>query len=170
MERERSIRPEPIHPERMHAEVDSLFRFVATPNRSLGLHARRWVLGAIALNTLGIATFVAWLGAWPVFPFAGLEVLLVALAFHVLGRHDADFERLEVGEPEVRYESRYGSEVMRFTALTAWARVEITGRGERCALRLLYAGRSVALGRLLTDEGRRQLAAALQRRLPVCGS
>ena len=170
MERERSIRPEPIHPERMHAEVDSLFRFVATPNRSLGLHARRWVLGAIALNTLGIATFVAWLGAWPVFPFAGLEVLLVALAFHVLGRHDADYERLEVGEHEVRYESRYGSEVMRFTALTAWARVEITGRGERCALRLLYAGRSVALGRLLTDEGRRQLAAALQRRLPVCGS
>ena len=155
----------------MYAEVDPrLFVHVATPNRSLGVRARRWVLCAIAANTLGIATFVAWLGAWPVFPFAGLEVALVALAFHVVGLHDADYERLEVGEHEVTYESRFGSEVTRFTAHTAWARMEFRSRGERCALRLLYAGKSVALGRLLTDEGRRQLAAALRRWIPVCES
>ena len=153
----------------MHAGVDPLYRFVATANRSLGVNARRIVLAAIAINTMGIATFVAWLGAWPVFPFAGLEVVLVAVAFHVLGRHDADYERLEVGEHEVRYESRYGSEVERFTAHVAWARVEMRSRGERCTLRLVYAGKSVALGRLLTDEGRRQLAAALRSRLPVAG-
>lgn len=153
------------------AEVDPRqFVHVATPNRSLGVNARRVVLGAIALNTMGIATFVAWLGAWPVLPFAGLEVALVALAFHVLGRHDADYERLEVDEHEVRYESRFGSEVARFTAHTAWARVEMRSRGERCALRLVYAGRSVALGRLLTDEGRRQLAASLRGRLAVGGN
>ena len=155
----------------IYAEVDPRqFVHVATPNRSLGVNGRRLVLGAIAMNTMGIATFVAWLGAWPVFPFAGLEVALVALAFHVLGRHDADYERLEVGEHEVRYESRFGSEVSSFTAHAAWARVEMRSRGERCTLRLVYAGRSVALGRLLTDEGRRQLASALRRRLPVSGS
>lgn len=160
-----------MKPHSVDAEVDPRqFVHVATPNRSLGVDARRWVLGAIALNTMGIATFVAWLGAWPVFPFAGLEVALVAIAFHVLGRHDADYERLEVGEHEVTYESRFGSEVARFDALTAWARVEMRSRGERCDLRLVYAGKSVPLGRLLTDEGRRQLAAALRRRITVCGS
>jgi uncharacterized membrane protein len=154
----------------MLAEVDPrMFVFVATPNRSLGLDARRWVLVAIAVNTLGIATFVAALGAWPVLPFAGLEVALVAVAFHVLGRHDADYERLEVGEHAVVYEARYGRDVARFEANRAWARVRVASRGERFALWLVYGGRSVALGRLVTDEGRRQLAGALRSRLPVAG-
>src|SRR3954470_933072 len=154
----------------MLAEVDPrMFVHVATPNRSLGLDARRWVLAAIAVNTLGIACFVAALGAWPVLPFAGLEVALVALAFHVLGRHDGDYERLEVGEHEVLYEARCGRQVTRFLANRAWARVQVASRGERFAMWLVYGGRSVALGTLLTDEGRRQLAAALRSRLTVAG-
>jgi uncharacterized membrane protein len=36
-------------------------------------------------------------------PFAGLEVVLVAIAFRVLSQHDADFERLEIGDHEVRW-------------------------------------------------------------------
>ena len=140
---------------------------VATPNRSLGVVGRRWVLGAIAVNTFGIASFAAWLGAWPVMPFAGLEVALVAAAFHVLGRHDRDYERLEVDEHEVRYETRIADRVTRFQANRSWARVEVVNRGDCCTLRLLYAGRSVALGRLLSDEGRRQLAEALRGRLAL---
>ena len=154
----------------MFAEVaPRTFVHVATPNRSLGVDGRRWVLGAIAANTLGIATFAAWLGAWPVLPFAGLEVALVALAFHMLGRHDADYERLEVGEHEVRYEVRIAHRVTTFVAYRPWARVEVASRGERCALSLTYAGKSVALGRLLSDEGRRQLAEALRGRVPLSG-
>ena len=155
----------------MFAEVDPrTFVHVATPNRSLGVDARRWVLAAIAVNTLGLAAFVTALGAWPVMPFAGLEVALVAWAFHVVGRHDADYERLEVGEHEVRYEVRVAHEVASFVAHRPWARVEVAERGERCALRLVYAGKSVALGRLLSDEGRRRLAAALRGRMPVAGN
>src|SRR3954469_8464919 len=141
----------------MLAEVDPrMFVHVATPNRSLGLDARRWVLAAIAVNTLGIATFVAALGAWPVLPFAGLEVALVAYAFHVLGRHAGDYERLEVGEHEVRYEARSGGEFTGFMANRWWARVRVASRGECFAMWLVYGGRSVALGKLLSDEGRRQ--------------
>ena len=152
----------------MFAEADPrMFVHVATPNRSLGVDARRWVLAPSPSNTLGVATFVAALGAWPVLPFAGLEVALVALAFHVLGLHDGDYERLEIGEHEVRYEARCGRDLSRFTANRAWARVEVVDRGERCAVRIAYGGRSVALGKLLTDEGRRHLAAALRNRLPV---
>jgi uncharacterized membrane protein len=155
----------------MLAEVDPRkFVHVATPNRSLGVDARRWVLAAIAVNTLGIAAFVTALGAWPVMPFAGLEVVLVAFAFHVLGRHDADYERLEVGEHEIHYEARIALEVESFVAHRPWARLEVAERGERCALRLVYAGKSVALGRLLSDEGRRRLAAALRGHVPVAGN
>lgn len=152
----------------MFAEVDPPpFVHLSRPNRSLGPMARRWALAAIAATTLGIAAGAAALGAWPVMPFAGLEVALVALAFRMLDRHDADFERLEIGEHEVRVESRDAAQLTRFVAHRQWARVVLRQRGARCTLGLAYAGRTVPLGRMLSDEGRRQLAENLRGRLPV---
>jgi uncharacterized membrane protein len=143
------------------------FVHLSRPNRSLGIVARRVVLGMIAATTLGVAAGAMAFGAWPVMPFAGLEVAFLAFAFRVLRRHDADFERLEVGEHEVRLEARDASRHTRFVAHRPWARVEMAGRGTRCTLRLAYAGRAVPLGRMLSDEGRRQLAESLRGRIPV---
>jgi uncharacterized membrane protein len=151
----------------MSLEVDSPFVHVSRPNRSLGPVARRWVLLAIAATTLGIAAGAAAFGAWPVMPFAGLEVALVALAFRVLARHDADFERLEVGAFEVTVEARDAAQHTRFVAHRQWARLVLRERGGRCTLGLAYAGRTVPLGRMLSDEGRRALAERLRGRLPV---
>jgi uncharacterized membrane protein len=147
----------------MVAGVDSPpFVHLSVPNRSLGPAARRWVLGAIAATTFGVAAGATAFGAWPVMPFAGLEVALVVLAFRVLQKHDADFERLEIGEHEVRVEARDAQSVTRFVANRPWARVVVRERGARCTLRLAYAGRTVPLGRLLSDEGRRRLAEDLR--------
>src|SRR5688572_25536527 len=151
----------------MSVEVGSPFVYLSRPNRSLGPAARRWVLLAIAATTLGVAAGAAAFGAWPVMPFAGLEVALVALAFRVFGRHDADFERLEVGAHEVTVETRDASKHTRFVAHRQWARVVLRERGRRCTLGLAYAGRTVPLGRMLSDEGRRRLAESLRGRLRV---
>ena len=152
----------------MYADVDPLpFVHLSTPNRSLGVDARRWALAAMAATTLGIAGGAAAFGAWPVMPFAGLEVALLAFAFHVLGRHDADFERLEIAQHRVLVEVREARNASRFVAHMPWARVEMRSRGGRCTLRLAYAGKSVPLGRMLSDEGRRQLAEDLRGRIPL---
>ena len=152
----------------MFAEViPPPFVYLSRPNRSLGPAGRRWALLAIGATTLGIAAGAAAFGAWPVMPFAGLEVALVALAFRVLGRHDADFERLEIGDNEVMVEARDASRSTRFVAHRQWARVVLRERGSRCSLGIAYAGRTVPLGRLLSDEGRRQLAESLRGRLHV---
>ena len=140
---------------------------VSMPNRSLGVVARRWVLAWIALTSLGIAMGAAAFGAWPVMPFAGIEVLLVAFAFHVLRRHDADYERIVIGEHEVRVEARDARQTTCFVANRPWARVVLRERGARCTLGLAYAGRTVPLGRMLSDEGRRQLAESIRGRLPI---
>jgi uncharacterized membrane protein len=140
---------------------------LSVPNRSLGPAGRRWVLGLIAATTLGVAAGAAALGAWPVMPFAGLEVALVALAFRVVQSHDEDYERLEIGEHEVRLEAREAQRVTRFVANRPWARVVVRDRGFVCTLRLAYAGRAVPLGRLLSDEGRREFAERLRERIPV---
>lgn len=140
---------------------------VSVPNRSLGPAGRRWVLGIIATTSFGVASGAALIGAWPVMPFAGLEVALVALAFRIVQRHDADFERLEIDEHEVRVESRRASRTTRFVAHRPWAKVVVRDSGMRCTLRLAYRGRSEPLGRLLSDEGRRALAARLRNRIAV---
>jgi len=137
------------------------------PNRSLGPEGRRWFLGLIAATTLGVAAGAAALGAWPVMPFAGIEVALVMLAFHIVRLHDADFERLEIVGHEVRVERREASCVTRFVAHRPWARLVVRESGARCSLGLAYAGRTVPLGRLLSDEGRRRLAGELRARLAV---
>jgi uncharacterized membrane protein len=140
---------------------------LSTPNRSMGIEARRWVVAGIAATALLVGAVAAALGAWPVMPFAGLEAALVALAFRVLGRHDADFERLEIGEHEVRVEVREAQCVTRFVAHLPWARVVVRERGACCTLGLAYAGRTVALGRMMSDEGRRDLAEKLRGRIAV---
>jgi uncharacterized membrane protein len=151
----------------MFADVDPLpYVHLSTPNRSLGVEARRWVLAGIAATTLGVAAGALALGAWPVMPFAGLEVAALVVAFRVLRRHDADYERLEVGEHEVRLEWNDAGQVARFVAHRPWARVVMACRGDSCSLRLAYAGRTVAIGRMLSDEGRRRLADDLRGRLP----
>jgi uncharacterized membrane protein len=137
------------------------------PNRSLGTGGRRWFLGTIGATTLLIAAAATAIGAWPVMPFAGVEIALLLLAFRVVARHDADFERLEVGEHEVRVESRRAAAVTRFVAHRPWARVIVRSRGHRCTLGLAYAGRVVPLGRLLSDEGRRKLAQDLRGRIAM---
>jgi len=143
------------------------FVHLSQPNRSLGPAVRRWVLVAIAATPFAIATAAWAIGAWLVMPFAGLEIAFLALAFHVVGIHDADFERLEIGEHEVRVEARDASRVTRFVAHRPWARVVFRERGARCTLGLAYAGRVVPLGRMLSDEGRRRLAVQLRKRIPV---
>jgi len=139
----------------------------SVPNRSLGEAGRRWFLGAIAATTLAIAAGATALGAWPVMPFAGLEIALVMLAFHLVRQHDADFEHLEIGEHEVRVECREARSHTRFVAHRPWARVVVRDRGARCTLGLAYAGKTVPLGRLLSDEGRRRLAEQLRGRIAV---
>jgi uncharacterized membrane protein len=144
-------------------------RFVlhTVPNRSLDAAGRRWGFCAIAAATFAVASFAALMGAWPVMPFAGLEIALVAAAFSLVRRHDGDFERFEIGEHEVRLERREARSLTQFTANRPWARVVVEERGPRCTLRLAYAGRTVALGRLLSDEGRRALAVELRGKINV---
>ena len=137
------------------------------PNRSLGAVARRAALFAIAATTLAIAAAAAAIGAWPVMPFAGLEVAVLLIAFRVFALHDRDFERLEIGRDEVRLEAREAQCFTRFVARRPWASVVVARRGVRCSLRLAYGARAVPVGRMLSDEGRRRLAESLRGRIPL---
>ena len=141
--------------------------YLAVPNRSLGRRGRLGCVMALAATTSVVALAAAIVGAWPVVPFAGIEVALIAAAFRILARHDGDFERLEISGARVRLQARRAARITEFEGHAPWARLLVRRRAGRCELELSYAGRTVEIGRLLTDERRRQWAAELGRRMPV---
>ena len=55
---------------------------VAKPNCSASWRSNRLVLLALAIPSLGAAIGFALLGAWPILPFTGLELLALATALY----------------------------------------------------------------------------------------
>ena len=143
-------------------EGNGLF-WSARPNRSLTSRGRRLWVGLIAANAVLVSVMAIAIGAWPILPFASLEVLLVVTAFAVVARHDEDYELLELVQDRFRWQSRDGSNSLSIEGNVAWMRVEwcTVGTTQRQHLRLSYAGQNVLLGAGLTDRDMINLAAGL---------
>jgi uncharacterized membrane protein len=67
-------------------------------------------------------------------------------------------------------DSRCGRSVTHVVFHQPWARVVVKECGDRCTVGLAYAGRTVPIGRLMSDEGRRDLARRLRGRIAVTAS
>ncbi len=140
-----------------HSEfrIDSKgFFWFSRPNRSLTPKGRSLWMLLIGANTLVIACMAFFIGAWPVLPFAGLELMLVATAFWVIGLHDADYESLEVADGMFFWERSDGKSVRQMRGNLAWAQFESRNVGNKTVNILKYAGLAVDVGTGLTEEGR----------------
>ena len=140
--------------------------WIARPNRSLTPAVRRGLIGLIlAANTLiGLGFWLA--GAWPVLPFAGLELLLLFVALRALARRDAAFEsiRLEGDRLTVTRHLPEGESCDRFHA--GWARVSLEGEPPDVPLVCIRShGRRARVGVLMTPAQRHLLAMDLRQRL-----
>lgn len=148
-------------------QEDVAFRAVLHPYRSLG--PKGFLL---LMSFFGIVSFVAGvvflsLGAWPVFGFFGLDVLLLYIAFKLNYRSGQALEIIELGADALtvtRRSPRGERESFRFNPY--WVRVLLSERPDgRTALALSSHGKDFELGRLLTDDERRTLADALREAL-----
>ncbi len=112
----------------------------------------------IAASVFVVALGAVAAGAWLILPFAGFEVFLVWLAFHVVGQHDADYELLVVTKREFRWERRDGLKTEKLEGSRDWARLSRTSRKfEADTIQLLYGGNKVTIGRLLSSAERKKL-------------
>lgn len=98
------------------------------------------------------------IGAWPVVPFAGLEVALVALAFYVVGLHDNDFEELKFNDGEFSWQRQNGKIITTLSGNKIWAQFLVKRVGREQQLFLRYAGQEINVGRDLPEQDRVQLA------------
>ena len=123
------------------------------------------VFALIALVTLGIGAGFACFGAWLILPFAGVELLVLAAAFLVVGRHATDCERIEFAAGRVRVEVRDSERtaVHEFDLSRAQVVLGEGGGGMRVWLRARDA--QLEIGRHLDEQSRAGLATELRRRL-----
>ena len=143
------------------------FRRLARRNNSLSSTGRLLVFVFIFVVSVGIAAAFAIFGAWLILPFAGLEMLVLYLAFRYVERHAADYELIEIDGDQVSIERFEGGDTRRDALSRHWARVVVSGNGSRLALR--SHGREVEIGRGMSNAQRLELAQALKRRLPGAG-
>ena len=137
---------------------------IARRNNSLSSSQRLRVFGFILLVSLGIAAgFGVIFGAWPILPFAGVEMVVLYAAFHYVDRHAADYERVTIRGNTVSIEVHEGNRIVRHEMNRYWASIVCAPDGSRLALR--SHGAEIEVGRHLCDTRRLDMARELGREL-----
>jgi len=149
----------------VHGEVARAtgFSLVARRNNSLSSGGRLLVFALIFIVPVGIAAAFAVLGAWLILPFAGLEMLVLYLAFRDVERHAADYERIAIDGDRVKVESCEAGNRRHHEFSRHWARLVVDGGGNRLALR--SHGRELEIGRFVSAERRLEIARELERQM-----
>lgn len=141
-----------------------LFDAILAPHRSLG--PRGFLIVMIGVSAISFTAGIVFLlkGAWPIFGFFGLDVLLVYLAFRASYRSARLYEtvRLTGDTLEVRRMTPSGRQTeWRFQP--NWLRVEMDDPPEHDSeLVLTSHGQRVAIGAFLTAEERLDFAKSLR--------
>lgn len=86
---------------------ESLLTIVAQPNHSATWRANKLALLAISVPSLGAATGFALLGAWPILPLAGLELLALGLALYYVNWKLQYRQVITLSECTVRIDKGY---------------------------------------------------------------
>ena len=140
------------------------FRLLITPN--VALSARQsWLIisGLVAYSAVAALAATA-LGAWPVLPFFGFELMVLAIAWSMVRCRSRDYEELCVNERHVDIRLQRGHRDRSCRFLRYWTRVDLQAahwRGHPSRLHIGSHGRCVEIGHDLTEEDRIELAQRL---------
>jgi uncharacterized membrane protein len=142
-----------------------VFEAVLQPNRPLSGKWAAYVLAGIALISFLVSISFVLRGAWPVTPFFGLDVALLAWAFRVTARRARRAERITLTPEQftVRDFDEAGQERARDSLSTPWLHVEHHDP-ERLGgeLAVANARRRLVIGKFLGPDERASLADALR--------
>lgn len=140
------------------SQDDVLLDRVLRPNPPLPPRVLGWILGTVTAINAGFALSFALRGAWPMAPFLGLDVALLAWAFRTSVRAARREEHLTLTPSTLRVQHR--PRVRDDVELNPyWVRVELPERGP---LTLWSHGRSVGIGAFLCPDEKVSLAHSLK--------
>jgi uncharacterized membrane protein len=144
-----------------------LFDAILTPHRSLGRPGFAILMAVVAAVNIGLGISFTLRGAWPIFGFCGLDVLLFYIMFQLNYRSAHMFERIRLLPDELiveRHDRRGHKQSWSFQPY--WLRIAMDDPPEHGSQLVLSShGRSLAVGSFLTAAERFDLAQALRRAL-----
>jgi|SRR5579862_7030254 len=136
------------------------------PNCSLTVRSARVFFASACLVPFGMGGFLALKGFWPILPFAGLEMALLAWALKVSLERRFHSQTITVTDADVTVESHQSASHQRLVFPRHWAQVKLRRPAASLhpsRLTIESHGRQCELGSFLTEEERRGLALRLQR-------
>jgi len=148
-----------------HESAPAQWRFVLAPTRSASWAQIQQFFGLVAGVSLVIAVTFAFMGFWPVLPFAGAEL---ALLWYCLYRSATDAlvsEVIDIDSGTVAVERGLRTARTQWKFQRAWTHVELQAAPARLHLSLLLLGshgKTVRLGAFLTEEERQGVAQELR--------
>jgi uncharacterized membrane protein len=148
---------------------DPAFILTLKRNCSISPEALGLLLASMMLLSFAIGITFAFFGAWMILPFAGLEMVAVAAAFYLHGRHAADYERIVLRGGRLVIEVCEADKTMVREMNPHTVRVAERSRTRQYSVALLAEGDEIEVGRHLDDERRRLLAATLRQQLGNTG-
>jgi uncharacterized membrane protein len=136
------------------------------PNCSLTVRGARLFFASACVMPFGMGGWLALKGFWPILPFAGLEMALLAWALKVSLERRFHSQTITVTESNVSVESRHRASSERVVFPRHWAQVKLRRPAASLhpsRLTIESHGRQCELGSFLTEEERRGLARRLAR-------
>lgn len=115
----------------------------------------------LSVLSLTVAAFFWSQGAWMVLPFSALELLAVAVAFLMYGRHAADGEHISLRNGRLVVELEQAGSLSRFEFASHAVRVDALF-DERRLVSLQGGGRTLVVGRFIRPDLRPVLARELR--------
>lgn len=142
---------------------------VARPNASASTESVMKLLLALLMCAGVIAVAFVHAGAWMVLPFAGLELLLVVLAFVVVMRHSGDYEKITIAADHVEIEQCVLGQVKHVQFQRYWTRVTLReGENGKTSLWIGSHNKEVEFGRdTMSNMQREELVSHLKRALVI---
>jgi uncharacterized membrane protein len=155
---------EPLNVAASESAPAVLFDAVLTPHRSLPPRGFAVFMMILAATSFSVSLGFVLMGAWPVTPFFGLDVLLVYIAFRISYRQARQREELRLTEESLTVDRvSVRGERKRWQFQPFWLRVILEEPDEHTnRLVLTSHGRSLVVGSFLGPDERRGVAQALK--------
>ncbi len=149
--------------DKQQPQTAATFNAILTPHRSLSQAGFVVLMSLVAFISFCIGFYFWALGAWPIFGFMGLEVLLVYVAFKLNYRAAREYEVVELS-PSLLKLTRVdpAGRAQSFDFNPYWVRVGLNEEHDgRTIMWLASHGREMVFGHFLSDDERREFADAL---------
>src|SRR6202161_1558940 len=150
----------------MGLQVDQVLTIQLSPNCSLTPRGAVLFFAGICTVSFSIALAMALKGLWPIFPFAGLEMLLLGWALRATLQRGHYPQTITVSDDRVAVDTQRRQHREQVVFPRHWAQVKLRRANTHLhpsRLTIESHGRSYEVGSFLTEEERRALAGRLMR-------